>query len=442
LIGTSPNLIISSIRQELVGVPYRMFDFLPVGFGIAILGVIFLSFGWRLIPVRRTGQNGADMPFRIEDYLAEARLPEGSPMIDKTVADLEALAQGDVSVVAIIRENNRRYVPSGQWTLYAGDLLVLESDPTALEELVAAAKLELVGDKAIKTEGPGTPAIAVVEAVITTNSALVSKSAARLKLRDRHGVNLLAVSRSGQRMTTRLKSIIFQEGDVVVLQGGDETMTDTLSALGCLPLAERHLQLGRPRKVYLPLLILATCVGLSATEIVPPEIAFTGGAVAIAVFRVLDLKEIYDSIDWPILILLGSLIPVGEAMRSTGTTDLIAGWLSTVSTFLPVAGTLLMLLVATMLVTPLLHHAAAVIVMGPIAASLAHKLGFNVDPFLMSVAVGASCDFLSPIGHQCNTLVLGPGGYRFNDYWRLGLPLSTLVVIFGVPLILLVWPLH
>jgi di/tricarboxylate transporter len=250
------------------------------------------------------------------------------------------------------------------------------------------------------------------------------------------------VSRGGKRNRARLHDVIFEEGDVVVLQGRAGTMPDTLASLGCLPLAGRKLQLGRPRKVWVPLGILALCVTLSATEFVPAPIAFMGGALLIALFRVLTLQEIYDSIDWPILILLGSLIPVGEAVRDTGTTDLISGWLSGFSSMIPPAGTLAMLLIITMALTPLLHHAAAVIVMGPIAASLAKRLGLQIDPFLMAVAVGASCDFLSPIGHQCNALVMGPGEYRFADYWRLGLPLSTLVVLLGVPLILLFWPLH
>jgi di/tricarboxylate transporter len=263
-----------------------------------------------------------------------------------------------------------------------------------------------------------------------------------LKLREHYGVNLLALSRAGRRMGTRLRNTQFREGDVVVLQGPVEAMTESLAALGCLPLAERNLQLGKSRNFYLPALILLVCVVLSATEWVPVALAFTGGAVLIAVLGILSLKQIYEAIDWPILILLGCLIPVGEAVRTTGTTNLIAGWLSHGADAMPVYGTLVMLLVITMLVTPLLHHAAAVIVMGPVAAALAKQLGFNPDPFLIAVAVGASCDFLSPIGHQCNTLVMGPGGYHFSDYWHLGLPLTFLVTLTGVPLILAFWPLH
>jgi len=229
---------------------------------------------------------------------------------------------------------------------------------------------------------------------------------------------------------------------VVALQGAADGMSETLASLGCLPLAERKLQLGRPRRLVVTTLILIGCVGASASEMMPPELAFTAGALLTVLCGILSLREVYDAIDWPILVLLGSLIPVGEAIRSTGTTDLIASWISHASASLPIAATLAMLLVITMLLTPLVHHAAAVIVMGPVALAIARQLGINGDPLLIAVAVGASCDFLSPIGHQCNTLVMGPGGYRFGDYWHLGLPLSILVVLLGTPLILAVWPLH
>ncbi|MEA2782094.1 MAG: hypothetical protein QOK29_3638 [Rhodospirillaceae bacterium] len=442
LIGTSPNVIISSIRQQILGRPYEMFDFLPVGFGISLITVVLVSFAWRLIPRRRKSTNNAEQPFRLEDYISEVRVPESSPVIGKTVRELEALADGEATVTALIRKGRRRDIPPGSWQLAAGDVLVLECDPQALDKLVKTAGLELVGSKDIPSEGETAPDISVVEAVITPASPMVGATLLELRLRDRFGVNLLALGRRGRRTIARLRRIRFEAGDVVVLQGLTNAMPETLATLGCLPLAGRNLQLGRPRKVVLPLVILALAVGLSGTELVPAPLAFTGAAVVIAVSGILTLKEIYDSVEWPILILLGALMPLGEGMHAVGTTDLIAGWLSNLSSILPAAGVLVVILTATMLLTPLLHHATAVIVMGPVAASLAHRLGLNVDPFLMAVAVGASCDFLSPIGHQCNTLVMGPGGYRFTDYWRLGLPLSTLVVVLGVPLILLVWPLH
>jgi di/tricarboxylate transporter len=442
LIGTSPNIIVSSERAELLGKPYQMFDFLPVGFGIAVLGIVFLTFGWRLIPRGRKAQTLPEAAFRIEDYVAEAHMPADSPYVGRTVAELEELGEGDLTVAAIIRENYRRYVPSGHWTLFADDVLALECDPHVLESVVADARLELVGSKGVDEEALRSAEVTTVEAVVTAGSPLIGSSLAEQRLRARYGINVLAVSRRGRRMTVRLRRAKFQVGDVIVVQGSAAALPDTLASLRCLPLAERRLSLGRPRKVALPVIALATAVTLAATELVPVALAFTGAAVALALLRVVTLREIYDSIEWPILILLGALIPVGEAVHDTGATELIAQWLSHVAAVMPAPGVVAAVMIITMLVTPLLHHAAAVIVMAPIAASLAAKLGLNVDPFLMAVTCGASCDFLTPIGHQCNTLVMGPGGYRFTDYWHLGLPLSILVVLTGVPLITLVWPLH
>jgi len=441
-IGTSPNLLISAVRRDLVGTPFGMFDFTPVGLPIAVLAVVFLAFGWRLIPKGRQAQLAPEQQFRIETYHSEAQLPEGSPFVGKTVAALEALGEGDLTVTAILREARRRYVPHGNWSLFAGDVLVLEADPQVLQRVVAEAQLTLVGDEIIESVPHTIDQRGAVEAVVMAGSPMIGRSPAELRLRQRHAVNLLAVSRAGQVSQARLRHRRLQLGDVVVLQGALDAMPETLAALGTLPLAERRLKLGRPRQLILPLAVLAAAMACAALKVLPVEIAFLAAAVAVVLLKLVSLREAYDAIDWPILILLGGIIPVGEALHQTGATDLIAGWLHGVAAHIPPLGSLALILIASMLVTPLLHHAAAVLVMGPIAASLAAQLGLNADPFLMAVAVGASCDFLSPIGHQCNTLVMGPGGYRFGDYWHLGLPLSLLVAAVGSPLIALVWPLH
>jgi di/tricarboxylate transporter len=277
--------------------------------------------------------------------------------------------------------------------------------------------------------------------VATADSTLIGVTPAQINLRDRFQVYLLAISRSGERITQRLRSVRFQAGDVVVLQGRFEVLPDSLKDLGILPLAERELSLGRGRKRWIPVLILAAAMIAVAFKLLPIAIAFFGASLALLLTRSLSLREAYEAIEWPILILLGALIPVSEAVRTTGATDLIAGWLSVGAGALPAAGALTLIMVAAMAVTPFLNNAATVLMMAPIAASLANNLGLNPDPFLMAVAVGAACDFLTPFGHQCNTLVMGPGGYRFSDYWKLGLPLSILVVIVGIPAIAMVWQL-
>jgi di/tricarboxylate transporter len=440
LIGTSPNVIVSRMRQELLGQPFTMFDFMPVGAGIALAGVTFLAFGYRLLPGGQKGSGTAEAAFRIEDYSTEATLPAGSPMAGKTVADLEAMGDGEVTVTTIIREQFRRYAPSSHWVLYPDDVLILQGEHAALERVVARGKLKLATKEVAAAATAGSE-IGAVEAVIGAESPLVGRTAAQLALRARYQVNVVAVSRSGARLTQRLRAMPFRAGDVIVVQGDLDALPETLGELGCLPLASRGVSLGTGSNVWLPAVVLAAAMLVVSLQLVPVSIGFFAAAVALLLLRVLTLREAYAVIEWPILILLGALIPVSEALDTTGGTDLIAGWLAAAAGVVPPIGALAMILVVAMAVTPFLNNAATVLMMAPIAAGLATNLKLNPDPFLMAVAVGAACDFLTPIGHQCNTLVMGPGGYRFGDYWKLGLPLSLIVLVVGVPLIALVWPL-
>jgi di/tricarboxylate transporter len=442
LVGTSPNIIVSRVRGELLGEPFGMFDFTPVGAGIALAGVVFLAFGYRLLPQGRKGTASLDEALDIKNYVTEARVAPDSDIIGQTVADLRRMANDEVKVAAIIRNETRSSSPLPDATIRENDLLMLEGEPDALESTVARAGLKLSREHRQPMMDEATDEIGVIEAVVGPNSVLTGVSAERIALFERFHVNLIAVSRSGQRFTERLRTITLRAGDVVVLQGNLKRLPDTLKELGCLPLAERAIRLGSARRSLLPIGILAAAMGLVAFNILPVAIAFFGAGVLLVLFGSLTLREAYETIDWPILVMLGSLIPVSEAIRTTGGTDLIAAWLSSIANMLPPTGALVLIMVAAMAVTPFLNNAATVLVMAPIAASFATQLGFRPDAFLMAVAIGAACDFLTPIGHQCNTLVMGPGGYRFGDYWRLGLPLSVLVVVVGIPLIMLVWPLR
>jgi di/tricarboxylate transporter len=442
LIGTSPNIIVSRMREDLVGAPFRMFDFTPVGIGISLAGVAFLAFGYRLLPANRKGTASLDAAFNIESYMTEADVPADSPLVGQTVADVEKLGDGEVGVSTIIRERFRRYTPSGTWTVLEGDVLLLEGEPAALERVVAEGKLRLGGGGEEAPEPKTTPDdVGVMEAVVTADSPLVERTPVQARLAERFQVALLAVSRSGERLTHRLRSMRFRTGDVIVLQGDLTQMPEVLGTLRCLPLAERDIRLGSGRRRFLPVLVLAAAMLLVALQIVPVAFGFFAAALILILARSLSLREAYDVVEWPLLIMIGSLIPISEAMQATGATDLVAAWLSGAAASLPPYGALALILIAGMLVTPFLNNAATVLVMAPIAAKFASELGYNPDPFLMAVALGAASDFLTPIGHQCNTLVMGPGGYRFADYPRLGLPLSILVVIIGVPLIAMVFPL-
>ncbi len=440
LIGTSPNIIVARVREELTGQPFGMFDFAPVGAGIALVGLLFLMVGYRLLPRGRKGSVSMDAAFNLEGYTTEVIVPDESPLIDKTIADLRKLGESEVDVLMLLRKRRRRYEPPEESTLKAGDILLLEGDQDVLERVVGEAKLRLVRDE--KEQDVDTPSddIGVMEAVVTAESNLVDRTAKQTRLYERYQVNLLAVSRRGERVTHRMRSVRLQPGDVLVVQGNLNIMPEALGELGLLPLAARDLRLGSGRHSLLPIVILVVAMAVVSLHILPVAITFFSAAVAMLLVRALTLREAYEVMEWPILILLGALIPVSDALRSTGGTDLIAGWLSRTADGLPPFAALALIMVTAMAVTPFLNNAATVLVMGPIAAGFATGLGYKPDAFLMAVAIGAACDFLTPIGHQCNTLVMGPGGYRFGDYWRLGLPLSFIVVLVGVPLITIFWP--
>lgn len=441
LVGTSPNILVSRVREEITGRPFAMFDFAPVGLGILAAGLAFLSVGWRLLPAGRAAQPTPEDAFRIETYVTEARVPEASSFVDKSVASLEALADGNVSVVAIMREGNRRYVPGGHWSMYADDILLLQGDAHAIRELADEAGLEIVGTAEPPIEQASAESLSAVEAVVMEGSTLVGRTAAELRLRDRYGVNLVAISRRNLQGHVRLRSTRFKVGDVLILQGNRENASELLQDLGCLPLIDRSTGFGTPRRDYLPLAILAATIVLIATGIVPVAAAFFGAAVAMVLGRVLTPEEAYQALDPPILVLLACMIPISDSINSTGAAGLIADVLAGAAAGLPPLLAVTLVLVASMAVTPFLNNAATVLIMAPIAGGVATTLNLNPDPFLMAVAIGAACDFLTPIGHQCNTLVLGPGGYRFGDYWKLGLPLSIIVVLVGSLLIPVFWTL-
>ena len=439
LIGTPPNLMISNIREDFVGEPYQMFDFAPVGLGVCAVGLLYLTFAWRFMPKDRQTQTSPEERFSIEDYVSEVSVEENSAIIDKTIREVENEIEGEFSIVGLLRSGYRTLAPSGRLKVRAGDVLIVKSDPMVLKNLVDGGKVSLIGSKEIEDKPLTSDDVGIAEAVIMSGSELIGFTPRELQLRRRFSINLLAVRQSDSRRQARLHNVRFQEGDVIVLQGSLDAMPETLNELGCLPLAERNLLLGRQKFMMLPALIMAVAVVLAVTDILPLSIAFLGGVLLIALLKIMRVNEMYQSIDISILILLGALIPVTQAMQDTGGAELIANAVSDMTQGLPVYGVLSIVMVATMIVTPFLNNAATVLLMAPIAANLAQSLGLGIDAFLMAVAVGASCDFLTPIGHQSNTLVMGPGGYRFNDYWKLGLPLSILVVALGVPILMWSW---
>jgi len=441
LVGTSPNIIVSRVREEMTGHPFRMFDYFPTGFGLLVIGLIFLRFGYRLLPRDRRAAPTMGEALDIKGYVTEATLAEGSPAIGETVSAFIERHEHEVTITSVLRAGMRsRALPDS--CLREGDTLILGGDPDSLERVVAGDKLTLAGANRDVPEGTEKEEIGVIEAVVNTDSVLIGQTAGRMLLQRRYGVNLIAVSRGGERLTRRLGETMLSAGDVIVLQGPLSLLPERLRDLGALPLAERSIKLGSSNRGWLPIVILAVAMAATASGYVPVAVAFFAAAGLVMASGALPVREAYDNVEWPILIMLGALIPVSDALRTTGASDVIAIWLAHVAATLPAWGAVALILVAAMAVTPFLNNAATVLVMAPIAAVFAHDLGYRPEAFLIATAMGAGCDFLTPIGHQCNTLVFGPGGYRFSDYARLGAPLSVLVVLVGTPLVMWTWPLH
>ncbi|WP_299554050.1 SLC13 family permease [uncultured Tateyamaria sp.] len=440
LIGTPPNIIIASIREDSLGEPFRMFDFAPVGGVAAIAGLAFVALiGWRLIPAR------ADATAELEDigsYIAELVVPEDSKHIGKRLAELETDAEkADVALVGLLRDGKRRYGRARNSELRAGDVLVIEATPDALDEFRAATGLALAdADREEKLNAAGE-GVEIIEVVVTDSSRLVGRTAQSVGLAWRHNTVLLGLSRAGVRVTRQIRQTEIRTGDILLLLVPRDTGNDVTNWLGCLPLAERGLSVTADDKVWLAIGLFVGAVAAASVGLLYLPIALGLIVVAYVLSRIVPLSELYTHIEWPVVVLLGSMIPLGAALESSGGTELIAGWLVNLTEGLPAWAVLTVLMVVTMSLSDVLNNTATTIVAAPVGIQMAQTLGVSPDPFLMAVAVAASSAFLTPIGHKNNTLILGPGGYQFGDYWRIGLPLEVIVVVVSIPAILVFWPL-
>ena len=441
MIGTPPNVIIASYRKSISGAPFGMFDFSPVGLAVAIGGLIFVAvIGWRLIPRARRTANVPSQLFETDDYLTETRVPEDSGLIGKTVQEVEAFRDGNVEIVGRARGASGAIFLPQNHVIEAGDVIILRADTDALKKLIEEHDIDLV------TESGGTAKLltsetnTLVEALVPHKSWLVGREVAALSRRVGERGAVIALSRRGAPLRERLRRQRFQVGDILLLQMRQDLMADTLLDLELLPLAHRDINLASSRRIGLAGLIFGGALAAGIAGLVSLPVAFIGAIIAFALTGILSVRELYDNVDWPVIVLLGAMIPVGQALENTGTTLLVAEALVDWTRGLPLAIVLGLILVVTMFLSDVINNAATAVVMAPIAVGVANALGASIDPFLMAVAVGASCAFLTPIGHQSNTLVMGPGGYQFTDYWRMGLPLEILIVAISVPLILIVWP--
>ena len=443
LIGTPPNIIVATYRAETTGEAFAMFDFAPVGLPVAMVGVLFVAFiGWRLIPRARREGGPAPRIIEIDDYLTELRVPPGSSLVGKGPRQLQAIFEAQsAQLLELIRERERVPLTAWRGRVKRGDILVVGAAPEDIAETIQTLDLELVGAAPKDARPSGSEDLALVEAVVSPEGMIERRTASGLSLRSRYGLDLLAVSRQGRRIRGRLHTVRFRAGDVLLIQGPESQMPALLARLGCLPLVDRGIRIGGTGQAWAPVGIFVAAMAAASVGLVAPPIALGIAAMAMLFLKVISLREAYDSINWPVIVLLGSMLPIGGALETTGTTALITDAILGSGEALSPVLVLVLVMVVTMTLSDIVNNAATAVIMAPIGVGLAERLGTNADPFLMAVAIGASCAFLTPIGHQNNTLVMGPGGYRFGDYWRMGLPLELLIVALSIPLILVVWPL-
>jgi di/tricarboxylate transporter len=440
LIGTPPNIVVSEYRNDALGESFSMFDFAPVGLACAAVGVAYVAlFGWRLLPAGRKGADTGEDLFNLADYIAELRVPDGSVVIGKRVRDLDELAgKCDIDIIGLTRRGKRMPGLARRTEIRAGDKLVVEASPDSLDEVLGVLGLEYVG----KGEGVlEDDDLILNEAVVQESSKLAGRSAMSVRLLYRYRVVLVGVSRQGRRFRDQVRKLVLNPGDVLLLLGADDRLADIMGRLGLLPLADRGQRVIQRSKIWLAVGVFVAAIALASTGLVYLPIALGCVAAVYVGLNIVPIREVYDSIEWPVIVLLGSMIPIGSALQTTGGTALIADGIVTMSSGLSPVFVLTILVVVTMSLSDVMNNTATAVIAAPLAVDIAGRLDVNPDAFLMGVAVAASSAFLTPIGHKNNTLIMGPGGYRFGDYWRMGLPLEILIVLVSVPMILLVWPL-
>ncbi|MGH6957207.1 MAG: SLC13 family permease [Caulobacteraceae bacterium] len=438
LVGTSANIIVSQVREETLGAPFGMYDFAPVGLGLTALGLVFLAFAYRILPKEREAKVPISEALVAQAYVTEAEAPPEWPA--RRVGEIRAAAKGAIEVVGLIRSGERRLKPHANALVRGGDVVQLEGEAPALHELIAD-----LGWLVHRQERPlerRQEEVRSIEAVVGGDSPLTGQSVRRLDVQTRFNVKLLAVARAGRRVTQRLRVAPIRAGDRIVLRGAESDLARAMQALSVLPLADRAVQLGARRPLILPAAILACAMVLIGLKLAPVAICFVGAALLMVLTGSISMREAYAALDGSVLVLIAALVPVSEALEHSGGAALIASAFSEALGHAPPTAVLGLMMTVSMLCAPFLHNAPTVLILGPVAAGVAQRLHLAVDPLLMAVATGAGCDFLTPVGHQCNTLVLGPGGYRFGDYTRLGAPLSVMVIVAGTALIGWVWPLR
>ena len=437
-IGTPPNIIISEFRNDFAGKDFAFFDFSFAGVPVSILGILFIAIiGWRLIKTRPINSQNNPL-IELEDYLVEMVITKNSQLIDKRALDFRQELDTDTALIGQINENGKKIEIHGNQKLFEGQILIMKINP----DMVADIQQEFGLDIDSENDLTSLEDLGGIEAIIVPKSRLIGRKYQYFKRLVGRELSLLGLWRRGLKFRFRLSNEIFKVGDVLLIanRGEKNTIAEKLELAGLMPLWQREFDVARDStKIFLAFFIFISCLLLVIFNYVPIVIAFLICVIGYVSSKLLTGEGIYRHIDWPVVILLAAMIPIGNTLISYGITDSVSSYIATLSSVVDYVWLVVLIMIITMFLSDIINNAATAVIMAPLAVSLAEKINQPIEPFLMSVAIGASCAFLSPIGHQCNTLVMAPGNYRFGDYWKVGLPLEILIVVISIPAIIFYW---
>ena len=437
-IGTPPNIIISEYKSTISSAGFNFFDFSYVGLVITLLSIVFIAvIGNKFIQLRENSNSGSGL-IDLKGYLFEVSVNEDSSAIGMTLSAFKKEAGEDTEVIGIVSESGGVKKVKNNLRIKPDQILVIKTPPDEIGTILDVFGFSIPEElHSFKDED-----LEEIEAMITPGSRLIGRKYDFFLKLAYEELNLLGLWRKGARYRTRLTRETFRAGDVLLLGVRDldeEDVTNKIKHLGLMPLRQRELQTIPSRSRLLKgLIFFMVSIVLVALNILPTSAAFLLCVLGFARIKIID-SNFYREIDWPIIIMLAAMIPIGTALQTTGLSNVISSNISLYAADMSLFWLLFLILVITMATTDIINNAATAVIMAPISAGIAIELGYAIEPFLMVVAVGASCAFLTPIGHQCNTVIMGPGNYKFTDYWRLGLPLDLLIITVSIPMILFVW---
>lgn len=439
LIGTPRNIIISDFREQATGVPFAMFDFLPVGGVIAVLGIVFLVvISWRFIPLRKMNDTASEQS---REYTTEVTISPHSKVAEMTILKFEAATKQTIRVRGIYR-GDEFIRPTSTLGLMVTDHLILQGDIESLTYYTEHFHLTLTGMRARESHVTNEDDQITTEVVVPPYAKLVSQTWDTIPLQERFGINFIGISRRDNTLVSTLAQTRIWPNDILLLHGRRDSVQETIQSLRLLPIADSDVPLGRTLRAVSTLLIIACAILLATLNIIPLGVVFLATCLVLILFNLISLRQAYDSIDQTVLILLAGMITLGEALQQSGAAESIANYILTYGDLIGPTAMLIVILIASMVLSDFMNTTASAVTMAPIAILMAESLSVSVDPYLMAVAIGASCAFLTPIGHESNAMVMKRGGYTFKDFFRVGLPLEILIAAASIPLILNFWPLY